>query len=352
MTIDNGLPTMTITAIITAYRRPHTLLPLIEAVRGQSVPPRSLWAWANDPWEEQVARLRSAGLDRVVTCSPNAYFHGRFALALLAPTEFVALFDDDSIPGRDWFANCLDTMSRTPGILGTIGVLLRGPSYIERTMHGWYRPSDRPVEVDLVGQACFLRTEWVKYLFAERPVTLSNSEDIELAARAWRLAGIRSYCPPHPPGDHLSWGFTPGLESGVDNLDASVLRPNHFAERERAIQAEIAAGWRPLYARGAGALDGAPFLVGRDAQARYRGMNPRTIWYGPPDNGLPLSTELVGSRSTTTRRHREKTQNAAVPSAWDADRGAGLHVVNGTVAAARTGFSKKLDKSSGWMQLY
>jgi hypothetical protein len=250
MTIDNRLPTMTITAIITAYRRPHTLLPLIEAVRGQSVPPRSLWAWANDPWEEQVARLRSAGLDRVVTCSPNAYFHGRFALALLAPTEFVALFDDDSIPGRDWFANCLETMARSPGILGTAGIVLHGPVYGQRTMYGWQRPSDSSVEVDLVGQAWFLRTEWVRYLFAERAVTLTNGEDIELSARALRLGDIRSYCPPHPPGDQRHWGSTRGIELGVDQVASSIARPNHLAEREQIVAAEIAAGWRPLFMRG------------------------------------------------------------------------------------------------------
>src|SRR6266481_3490612 len=129
-----------ITTILTVYRRPHTLLPLIGAVRGQSVPPSLVWAWANDPWEEFAASLRSAGLDRVVTCSQNAYFHGRFALALLAPTEYVAIFDDDSIPGYDWFANCLETMARTPGILGTAGLVLHGASYASRTMYGWQRP--------------------------------------------------------------------------------------------------------------------------------------------------------------------------------------------------------------------
>jgi hypothetical protein len=185
-----------------------------------------------------------------VTCSQNAYFHGRFALALMAPTEFVAIFDDDTIPGRDWFANCLETMRTTPGILGTAGLILHGPSYARRTMYGWQRPSDRAVEVDLVGQAWFLRTEWVRYLFAERAVTGTNGEDIELAARAWRLAGIRSYVPPHPAGDVRVWGSTRGIELGVDQVASSIARPNHLAEREQIVASEIAAGWKPLCLRG------------------------------------------------------------------------------------------------------
>ncbi|HVC94301.1 MAG TPA: hypothetical protein VND64_11455 [Pirellulales bacterium] len=243
-----------ITAIITTYRRPHTLEALVAAVRGQSAPPCQLWAWANEPWEDFSAALRRIEFDRLVCCSPNAFFHGRFALALLAPTEFVAVFDDDSVPGTDWFANCLQTMAATPGILGTAGLVLddlgsAGPSYASRTMHGWQRPNDPAVEVDLVGQAWFLRTDWVKYLFAEPAVTGTNGEDIELAARAWRLAGIRSYCPPHPPRDQRRWGSTRGAELGLDQVAASVARPSHLAERERIVRTEIEAGWKPLCIR-------------------------------------------------------------------------------------------------------
>jgi hypothetical protein len=244
-----------ITAIITMYRRPQTLNGLVAAVRGQSVPPSEVWVWANEPWDDFYAALRATGLDRLVCCTPNAFFHGRFALALLARSEYVALFDDDTLPGCDWLANCLETMAATPGILGTAGVVLDGggggPSYARRTMHGWQRPSDATVEVDLVGQSWFLRTGWVKYLFAESAVTGTNGEDIELAARAWRLGGIRSYCPPHPPREQRRWGSTRGNELGLDQVAASVARPGHLAERERIVVAEIAAGWRPLCMRGA-----------------------------------------------------------------------------------------------------
>jgi hypothetical protein len=243
-----------ITAIITAYRRPHTLEALTAAVRAQSAPANQVWAWANEPWDDFSATLRNMEFDRLVCCTPNAFFHGRFALALLAQSEYVAVFDDDSIPGTEWFANCLQTIESTPGILGTAGLVLDdagpgGPGYASRTMHGWQRPSDSAVEVDLVGQAWFLRTEWVKYLFAERAVTGTNGEDIELAARSWRLAGVRSYCPPHPAGDPRRWGSTRGAELGLDQVAASVARPSHLAERERIVKAEIAAGWKPLCLR-------------------------------------------------------------------------------------------------------
>lgn len=238
----------TITAIITAYRRPQNIGPLVAAIRAQSAPPAKIWAWANEPLPEISAALAAAKLHRVVTSSENALFHGRFALALLADTEYVAIFDDDSIPGVNWFANCLATMRHAPGILGTAGVRLAQPSYRDRTMHGWQRPCDAVIEVDLACQAWFLRTEWVRHLFAAPAVLGVNGEDIELAARAWRLAGIRSFCAPHPASDRSRWGSTRGLELGIDEVAAS-LRGDHLDQRERIVKAEIDAGWQPLCLR-------------------------------------------------------------------------------------------------------
>jgi GT2 family glycosyltransferase/tetratricopeptide (TPR) repeat protein len=243
-----------ITALLTFHRRPHAVAPQAAAVRAQSVKPAKIWAFANDPHPELASELAKAGLGRVVTSTENTYFHARFALAMTAATEYVAIFDDDAIPGPEWFANCLETMAQTPGILGAAGIVLHGPGYARRTMHGWQRPSDRTVEVDLVGQAWFLRTEWVRHLFAAAPVTGTNGEDIELAARAFRLAGVRSYCPPHPVADRARWGSTRGLELGVDAVAASLTRANHEAERDAIVRAELAAGWLPLYGREQGAV--------------------------------------------------------------------------------------------------
>ena len=187
-------------------------------------------------------------MERVVTCSDNAHVHARFALALTATTEFVALFDDDALPGANWFANCLRTMRQTPGILGTAGVRVAGVSYRNGERFGWHAPCTQTVEVDLVGHAWFLRTEWVKYLFFAPAVIGSNGEDIELAARAWRLGQVRCFCPPHPPEDRSLWGSLHGVEHGSDAVAAS-RRPEHLDERDQVVRAEIAAGWKPLCLR-------------------------------------------------------------------------------------------------------
>ena len=169
-------------------------------------------------------------------------------MALLANTEYVAVFDDDTIPGENWLRNCLETMEISPGILGTAGVRLQSSNYGERSMHGWQTPENKIREVDLVGQAWFLRTEWLRHLFAEPPILGTNGEDIEFAARCWRFAGIRSFCPAHPPEDQSRWGSLRGMELGIDQVAAS-LQASHQSDRDRIVKAEIAAGWRPLFRR-------------------------------------------------------------------------------------------------------
>ena len=58
-------------------------------------------------------------------CNHNFKFFGRFAFAMLAQTEYVAIFDDDTIPGKNWFKHCLDHMIQLNGLLGTTGIQLQ-----------------------------------------------------------------------------------------------------------------------------------------------------------------------------------------------------------------------------------
>jgi O-antigen biosynthesis protein len=237
-----------VTVILTAYRRPGLLREQLEAVRFQTLTPAEVWLWANEPNRDVRAVVDGLAFDRVVTSSRNDYVHARFALALTARTEFVAVFDDDTLPGWRWLENCATTFHRTPGILGTAGVRLWDEGYAHRSVHGWHDPKPETIEVDLVGHAWFLKTEWVHHLFSVPAVTGTNGEDIELSARAWRRGDIRTFCPPHPPDDRSLWGSLRGLAWGDDAVALS-RRPSHLEERERIVRAEIAAGWQPLFQR-------------------------------------------------------------------------------------------------------
>ena len=104
---------MSVTVILNGYRRPKNLPLQIQAIKNQTVKPDQIWLWINhheDFYKEPV----DYDVDRIVKNDHNWKYFGRFALAMLAQTEFVALFDDGDrtmelvwFKGAKWIINQL-----------------------------------------------------------------------------------------------------------------------------------------------------------------------------------------------------------------------------------------------------
>lgn len=239
-----------ITVILNAYRRPDNLKMQIEAIRGQSRPPKQLWVWVNDHPDLEGYDFANCGADRVFRNDHNWKFYGRFAAALLAETEYVAIFDDDTIPGREWFANCLETMEVNEGILGSAGVILKSDTYDPHERCGWPSQNSETVEVDLVGHAWFFKRDWVKYLWAEYPTTWDNGEDMRFSYLAQKYGGINTYCPPHPPDNRDRHGSLYGYQLGIDSKATSnnkeVSHNLFFSERDYCVQTALLDGWKTV----------------------------------------------------------------------------------------------------------
>ena len=120
-----------ITVILNCYRRPYNLKMQIEAIRNQTVPPKNIWLWVNDHADNHGFDYSDLGIDRIFLNDFNWKFYGRFAAALLCDTDYVAIFDDDTVPGERWFENCFSTMKEKPGILGSAGVILNSQRYMD-----------------------------------------------------------------------------------------------------------------------------------------------------------------------------------------------------------------------------
>src|SRR5690606_35792088 len=85
----------------------------------------------------------------------------RFAYALNAISDYVCVIDDDTVPGNQWFENCLKTLEIHNGLLGTIGIKYHtNQGYFPSTRYGWANPNETIVEVDIVGHCWFFRREW------------------------------------------------------------------------------------------------------------------------------------------------------------------------------------------------
>lgn len=249
----------TITTILNLYKRPGYLKEQVEAIRAQNIPSTEIWLWVNnhDIWYEEseidiVNLVSSCKFDRIITSTYNHKYHGRFAWALLAETDYVAVFDDDTIPGPNWFGNCLESFEKNPGLYGGVGIELQGPYYVHGIRHGWPSNNEESVEVDLVGHAWFFPQEYAKYMWYEKPLTFENGEDIHFSYCLQKYSGIKTYVPPHPIKDLSMSSSRKAWDYGADNkassngsLDKTIM--DFYSERDQQIIEYLNSGWKPLY---------------------------------------------------------------------------------------------------------
>lgn len=239
-----------ITVLLNSYRRPYNLKLQIEAIKKQTVKPHQIWLWVNAHEDNEDFDYSELGIDRIFNNDYNWKFYGRFAAALLADTEYVAIFDDDTVPGEKWFTNCLNTMNETPGILGSAGVILNNKFYVDHERCGWPTQNEETTEVDLVGHAWFFKREWLQYLWKEKPPTWDNAEDIQFSYAAQKYGNIKTYCPPHPRGDASLHGSTMGNELGIDakatSTNQAVSHQQFFTERDCCLQSALKNGWKTV----------------------------------------------------------------------------------------------------------
>lgn len=240
-----------ITVILTAYRRAKYLPDQIRALRAQTVPPDEIWVWSNRSEDELVDISELA--DRVVVSNSNYLFWGRFALANLARTKYVAFFDDDNLPQPQWFENCLATIEAGyDGILGGSGVILpASDGYSSKHKAGWNGiQSDQVTEVDLVGHSWFMDKAHLKYMWFEEPVHWDNGEDIHLSYMAYKYAGIKTFVPPHPESSPEKWSCRPDFGKVVGRMGVATYKTeNHRNSRDEVVDAFRADGWKVVVQR-------------------------------------------------------------------------------------------------------
>jgi hypothetical protein len=240
-----------ITAVLNGFRRPHTLRRQVEAVRAQTLAPASIMFWQNEN------HGFDASLTDTLECAASNRNWGvwaRFAYALNSRTPYVCVFDDDTIPGRRWFENCVETIEHADGLLGAIGVVfLNGETYTPFTRHGWGAPNEVTRRVDIVGHAWFFRREWLSLFWRELPPIdgcFRVGEDIHFSAMLQRFGAINTYVPPHPADQPELWGSQPAFAHEVGKDAASVsLSPDGMLRMNQALALEIGRGFTTINAR-------------------------------------------------------------------------------------------------------
>jgi len=239
-----------ISIVLNVYKRPHMLEKQIQAVLSQSVEikPENIHVWYN---KSDIAQYFPKDKNiKTYASNWNTKFWGRFTIPLLLETKYVALFDDDTIPQKNWLENCLETIEKpeTNGILGGSGVIIQGKGYLPHSKVGWNAVhSNKTERVDLVGHAWFFRQEWTKYLWYEKPYTWDNGEDIMFSYLAQKYGDINTFVPPHPENNKDLWSsdWKTGQEVGCDE-NASWKLGNHMDIRGKVCIHCINNGWKTV----------------------------------------------------------------------------------------------------------
>ena len=251
---------MSITTILNVYRRPEHLRYQIEAILNQTVKSDEIWIWVNKSKESDRFDFESINSDlinahniRIIRNNYNWKFCGRFSLACMVDTEYTAIFDDDTMPGVNWYKNCLetiDTVSPRP-ILGGVGDILRGDcmTYFPLDKTGWSQPNSTANEVDLAGHAWFFPASYIKYMWLEKPMW-ENGEDIHFSAMCQIHGGIKTIVPSHPQHDKSRWSSLRGMELGVSKVASFCNNTDKFLEeRTECVKKLRSLGWQPLRVR-------------------------------------------------------------------------------------------------------
>ncbi len=228
---------MNISTILQIYKRPDYLKEQLEAINCQSVKSDKIFIVHNEgnvDFEDVNQNIQYFYIN------PNKKFHARFALGLLAETKYVFFFDDDTIPGSNFFQHAIDLIEKRNCIIVGNGRILY-PEHEQWKCPGWGNPTDNEIECDFGGHVWGMKKEHLKYMWYEEPYSYVNCEDMMLSFNSFRFGNIKTYVVSHPLQDKTKWSSLRGGEYGNDSVSFWKSKPwnEHAQERWKIIHKYI-----------------------------------------------------------------------------------------------------------------
>lgn len=209
-----------ITVILNVFKRREYFEKQINAILSQTVKPTEIFVWNNSG-----IPINSSLVDLEVTSSKNLGVWSRFSLALNTKNKFISIIDDDTIPGKKWYENCLKCFNEKPAIYGARGIRFYFNNlYLPVEEFGIYGPSDKTNIVDIVGHNWFFLKEWLPYFWMESSISDSTfvGEDINLSYSLKKHLNIDTFVPPHPKNDFDLWGGNVVDSINLGRMDVAI----------------------------------------------------------------------------------------------------------------------------------
>lgn len=96
---------MSWTAILNQFKRPY-LEEQVRAMQSQTIPPEEIIVYSNGKFVDIPDWIHRDCT--VIESNKNFGVWARFTIALNATTEYICIFDDDTIPQKKWIENCIE----------------------------------------------------------------------------------------------------------------------------------------------------------------------------------------------------------------------------------------------------
>lgn len=241
-----------VSVILTAWQRPQYLEEQVARVLSQTIVPWEIILWYNKPplhserkGAKQLIHFKNDNHVKKIICDHNFGIIPRFSLASCMESEYVCIFDDDTMPGTRWLENCLNYVDTEKALCGTIGIryLSRSELKTQKPRMGWEGMNEELEFVDLVGHSWFFRREWAKFFWSFEPFSREFGEDIHFCAMLQRH-GIRVACPPHPKDNPELWGSVKP-ERGIDKVAISCSSDKSMLYWQ-VVKYELENGYKPV----------------------------------------------------------------------------------------------------------
>lgn len=239
---------MSITAILNIYRRPEYLQEQLSAIENQSIKPDNIFIWYNKPENENFQNQNILKHYNVFYSTYNFKYHARFAAALLAETDYICIFDDDTIPGINWFRSCLDTIQKTgPNLMVARGISFRSLSNSRDAISYGPEPSNKspqqPQVVDMGGHSWFFPKEFTSSFWREQIPSIHTGEDFFFSYAIQKYNNANTVVPPYPLDDKSVWGSIK-VSYGDDNVASWKTNIYNRTQRTKVLQELVRRGWR------------------------------------------------------------------------------------------------------------
>ena len=231
---DKAAPSIGI--ILSAWKRTHLLKDQLESIRRQTIPATTVLVWHN-PCDGQQLDFQLADNEHFVTTTLNRGVWGRFSILGLLDADFIHVIDDDTMPGHEWFRNCLEVFADLPkhSVLGTCGRVFPDGTRNSAAAVGWQNPMETTVHADVLNHSWFFSQSLAKLFMPTNFYGPTCGEDYAICALGRKHGGVVA-CPPHPKNNMAMWGSLRGMELGADT-QALYLQDGE-EEKKQAVHAD------------------------------------------------------------------------------------------------------------------